>query len=162
MYLAQNRRQKIGCLTSTCTLIIFTIRSSSLMCQGVLDSICRPWCYSGNTQERAYRYQVSDILLGLFWIRSAQFWYKVLRGYLHFLILIPVQFHFNPILDFDSKPGGRFGIGTWIDCNLNCSKFSVKKSKSCGSFGIFGPSPTLLCSMYVDTSAGQWPNWLVA
>mgnify|MGYP001795314273 CR=1 FL=1 len=42
--------------------------------------------------------------------------------------------------------------------NLNCSKLLVPKSKKCGSFGIFGSSPTLLCSMYVDTRAGQWPN----
>ena len=49
-----------------------------------------------------------------------------------FLILVRVWFHFG----FKSD-------GTYIDWNLNCSKFSVPKYRSCGSFGIFGFRPTL-------------------
>ena len=47
-------------------------------------------------------------------------------------------------LHFGSKSGGTkgFGIGTSIDWNLNCSKLSVPKYRSCGTFDIFGSSPT--------------------
>ena len=60
-----------------------------------------------------------------------------------FLILVlssvPFWYHFS------SSSGGTksFGIGTSIDWNLNYSKFSVPKCKSCNSFGVFGSSPTL-------------------